>query len=66
MTTKADRAEIKKRERLARAIANLNDRDFEMIIFLLLGNECEQRLAFKILCDMYPECTAYRTACSVS
>lgn len=56
-----NKAEIKRRRRLIRAITNLNDRDFETVVFNLLGNETEQELAYKILMDIAPECTAYGT-----
>ena len=63
---KAEKAEIKKRERLVRAITHLNDRDFETIVFLLLGADFERRLAYKILADLAPECAVYCTDCSVT
>ena len=55
------RAEQKRRRRMIRAITNLNDRDFETVVFHLLGNEAEQELAYKILMDIAPECAVYGT-----
>lgn len=56
------KAEIKNRRRLVRAISKLNDRDFDTVVFYLLGSEAEQELAYKILSDIAPQCTAYGTA----
>lgn len=51
--------DLKKRRRAVKHIAALCEKDFETVLFYLLGDETEREVALKILGDVYPQSPFY-------